>query len=85
MARSMAHIELVPDDAATGRLKELYDAAIKRAGRVFGIVRTMSLNPPVMEASMGFYMHIMKGPSGLSRQDREMLATVTSWANDCYY
>jgi AhpD family alkylhydroperoxidase len=27
----------------------------------------------------------MFGPSGLSRAEREMLATVTSWANRCFY
>ncbi|MEM8882633.1 MAG: carboxymuconolactone decarboxylase family protein [Planctomycetota bacterium] len=81
----MAWIRLVADDEATGPLKQMYDAALARAGRVFGIVRTMSPNPATMEKSMGFYMQIMKGPSGLSRQERELLATVTSRANDCYY
>ena len=81
----MAYIPLVPDGEATGSLKALYDAATKRAGRVYGIVRTMSPNPPVLEASMAFYVAVMKGPSGLSRKEREMLATVTSRVNDCYY
>ena len=81
----MAHIELVSDDAATGSLRVMYDAAIRRAGRVYEIVRTMSPNPAVLEASMAFYMKIMKGPSGVSRKERELLATVTSRANDCYY
>ena len=81
----MAWIELVPDDEATGKLKEHYDAAIQRAGRVYEIVRTMSPNPQVLEASMIFYMKLMKGRSGVSRKEREMLAVVTSAANDCYY
>ena len=81
----MAYIQLVSDADATGRLKELYDAAIARAGRVFNIVRTMSPNPAVLEASMAFYLHIMKGRSGLSRKEREMLAAVTSRANACFY
>jgi alkylhydroperoxidase family enzyme len=81
----MAYIALVPDGEAKGPLKALYDAAVKRAGRVYGIVRTMSQNPPVLEASMAFYVAVMKGPSGLSRKEREMLATVTSRANDCFY
>ena len=81
----MAWIKLVADDEATGRLKRMYDAAIERAGRVFEIVRTMSPNPPVLEKSMAFYVQVMKGLSGLSRREREMLATVTSRANDCYY
>jgi len=81
----MAYIKLVADDEATGSLKEYYDAAIKRAGRVYEIVRTMSPNPAVLHASMRFYVSIMKGPSPLSRKEREMLATVTSRANDCLY
>ena len=81
----MAYIKLVADDEATGSLRGYYDAAIARAGRVFQIVRTMSPNPPVLHASMRFYMSLMKGASPLSRQEREMLATVTSRANDCYY
>ncbi len=81
----MSYIRLVANDEATGRLKELYDQAIKRAGRIYNIVRTMSPNPAVMEASMAFYIHIMKGPSSLSRREREMLATVVSRANDCFY
>jgi uncharacterized peroxidase-related enzyme len=81
----MAHIRLVADREATGRLRRLFDAAIERAGKVFNIVRTMSPNPPVLEASMGLYEAIMHGPSGLSRKEREMLATVVSRANDCYY
>lgn len=81
----MAYIDLVSDDDATGKLKQMFDAARERAGGVAHIVRTMSPNPPVMEASMGLYIHAMRGPSGLSRKEREMLATVVSRANDCYY
>jgi alkylhydroperoxidase family enzyme len=45
----------------------------------------MSLNPSVMEASMGLYRTLMFGRSPLSRVQREMLAVVTSKANDCFY
>lgn len=81
----MAHIRLVGLEEARGKLKEIYDAAIARAGRVFNIVRTMSPNPPVLEASMALYMRVMMGPSGLSRKERELVATVVSRANDCFY
>ena len=81
----MAWIRLIADDEATGRLARSYRAAIQRAGRVFGIVRAMSPNPRVLEASMAFYRAVMFGPSPLSRRQREMLAVVTSRANDCHY
>jgi alkylhydroperoxidase family enzyme len=44
-----------------------------------------SLNPAALAASMQLYLASMHGPSGLSRADREMLATVVSWANHCFY
>ncbi len=81
----MPWIRTLSADEATGRLKRSYDAAIARAGRVFGIVRTMSLAPPVLDASMGLYQRIMYAPKGLSRSQREMLATVVSAANGCHY
>jgi uncharacterized peroxidase-related enzyme len=81
----MPHIRLIEPDDATGQLAEEYDAAIGRAGKVFNIVKAMSLRPETMHASMEMYKAIMFGPSGLSRAERELLATVTSSANDCHY
>lgn len=81
----MAYIRLVPVDEAEGLLRRIYDAAIRRAGKLFNIVRTMSPNPAVLEASMELYRRIMFGPSGLSRREREMLAVVVSAANACHY
>ena len=34
---------------------------------------------------MEMYKAIMFGPSGLTRAERELLATVTSRHNDCHY
>jgi alkylhydroperoxidase family enzyme len=81
----MAWIRTVSSKEATGRLKKIYDEAIRRAGRVFNIVRVQSLNPPVLDASIELYKAVMFGPSPLSRMQRETLATVTSWANGCFY
>jgi alkylhydroperoxidase family enzyme len=81
----MAHLRLIDVEAATGRLKEEYDAAVGRAGKVFNIVKAMSLRPGVLHCSMELYKGIMFGPSGLSRQERELLAVVVSRQNDCHY
>jgi alkylhydroperoxidase family enzyme len=81
----VAYIRLVDVAAATGRLKRAYDAAIARAGRVWNIVRTMSPNPPVLDASMGVYLAVMHGKSPLTRVQRELLAVVVSRTNGCFY
>lgn len=81
----MAHLELIDPDDATGPLKDEYEAAIGRAGRVYNIVRSMSLRPGVLKRSMELYKALMFGPSGLTRQERELLATVVSATNECHY
>ncbi len=81
----MAYIRLIDETEADGLLKEEYDAAIERAGKVFNIVKAMSLRPGVLRASIELYREIMFGESGLSRQERELLATVASAEQDCYY
>ncbi|MDQ3067649.1 MAG: carboxymuconolactone decarboxylase family protein [Actinomycetota bacterium] len=81
----MAHLRLTEVDEASGPLAAEYDAAMSRAGKVFNIVKSMSLRPGVLRRSMELYKGIMFGPSGLSRQERELLATVVSRENDCHY
>jgi alkylhydroperoxidase family enzyme len=81
----VAHLRLTEVEEADGLLKEEYDAAVGRAGKVFNIVKAMSLRPGVLRRSMELYKGIMLGPSGLSRQERELLATVVSRENDCHY
>ena len=81
----MPHIRLIDEDEADGLLKEEYDAALERAGKVFNILKAMSRNPRVLRASIELYREIMFGESGLSRCERELLATVTSSAQDCYF
>lgn len=81
----MAWIKTIGPDEAGGLLKALYDAAVRRAGRVWNIVRIKGLNPRGLKTSIDFYSALMHGPSPLSRAQREMLAVVVSRANDCHY
>lgn len=81
----MTWIQTVTDQEANGPLAALYDAAHRRAGRVFNIVRAQSLNPPVLRAGIGLYQAAVFGPSELSRVVRELLAVVVSRTNGCHY
>jgi alkylhydroperoxidase family enzyme len=81
----MPHIHVTPVEAATGVTKREYDAALARAGRIWNIVSIQSQLPEVMRDSLRLYRSIMFGPSPLSRAQREMIAVVTSNANECHY
>ncbi len=82
----MAWIETVEPSAATGLLRRLYDQALKRAGKVFNVIRLQSPRPRVLRASTQLYVEVMQSlESPLSRAQREMIATAVSRANDCHY
>jgi uncharacterized peroxidase-related enzyme len=81
----MAWIRQVPDGEARGLLKKLFDEARDRAGKIWNVVRLMSLRPKQLQASMGLYREVMFGESGLTRAERELVAVIVSSANHCFY
>ena len=82
----MAWIEMISEDEATGRLKELYDKYRDEDwGGLDNILRIHSLNVKSMQTHYDLYAHLMRGRSDLSRAQREMIAVVVSAANRCDY
>jgi alkylhydroperoxidase family enzyme len=81
----MPWIGTVPYEEATGLLKDEYDAAIKRAGRIYNILSLQSLRPRALRASVRLYAELMHAPSGLTRAQREAIAVVASKVQGCRY
>ncbi len=81
----MALIRQIDESEAQGILKEVYDAAVGRSGRVANIIKVMSLDARSARASMKFYAALMKSKNALEPARREMLAAVVSNVNECYY
>ncbi len=81
----MPWIPTVPEGEADGILRREYEAALKRAGKIFHIVSIQSLRPRVLRASIGLYQALMIEEGALPRWVRELLAVVVSRANECHY
>lgn len=81
----MSWIRTVPIAEAEGMLLREYEAALKRAGKVFNVVSAQSLRPRVMRASLALYQALMIDEGALPRWQRELLAVVVSRANGCHY
>jgi alkylhydroperoxidase family enzyme len=81
----MAWIEMIPEEEATGRLKELYDKYTEPWGGVDNIMKIHSLNVKSMQTHFDLYAHLMRGKSELMRVQREMIAVVVSAVNRCHY
>ena len=81
----MAFIEYIPYDSASDQLKELYERLGGASRQPANIVRIAGPNPKALDAHIQFYRAIMYQKSPLSRQQREMIATVVSALNHCLY
>lgn len=81
----MPHVHVLHYDETRGVARREYDAAQRRAGRIWNIVSIQSQLPDAMRDSMRLYSTIMYGPSPLTRAQREMMAVLTSQVNECHY
>ena len=82
----MAWIRTVDPAEATGLLARVYREAVRRAGKVFQVLRIQSPRPEVLDASVALYLEVMcSDRSPLTRAQREMIATAVSRANHCFY
>lgn len=81
----MPYIDVVPPERAEGMLKEVYADAAGRRGVVANVLQIHSLKPETLTTHLDFYMSVLYGRSGLSRQEREAIAVAVSHANRCRY
>lgn len=81
----MAWIDTVGEADAGEALSRVYDRIRADRGKLSDIMRVQSLHPAAMQAHMDLYMSVMFSRSGISREERELIAVVVSAANGCEY
>ena len=81
----MAWVQTVAVEAASGKLQEMYQRVRERAGMVPNIAQVQSLRPQTMERGFDLYCQVMDDPTGLSKRERVLIATVVSKVNGCWY
>ncbi len=82
----VAWIRTVDEAEATDYVKAAYEGFIKQRGWVPNIMKVHSIRPDSLRAVMQMMNATMYSQtSGLTRAQREMIATVVSVANRCHY
>lgn len=84
----MPWIKTVSPEEAESLVKEVYEARVgpsANRGNVSPIRRVQSLNPEALYHWMHLNNTILYGESGISRAEKEMIATVVSAVNHCSY
>ena len=72
--------ETLPDD-----LREVVEANAKKAGFIPNVFLAYGYKPEHFRAFFHYYDVLMKGDSGLSRAEREMIVVAVSRINGCSY
>ena len=76
----------VPDESGLPpEVQALHGPPRERLGFVPNVLRNFALRPSHLLAWNEHYEELMKGGSGLSKAEREMIAVVVSVANECRY
>ncbi len=81
----MPWIRVIEEDKAEGKVKEVYEKVKKNRGKLSNIMAIQSLMPEVMESHLQLYMDVMFNKSGISREEKELIAVIVSAINDCPY
>lgn len=81
----MPWIKVIDETDATEKLKEIYEKIRKERGKISNIMKIHSLSPTIMEKHLDLYHAIMFTCSGISREERELIAVIVSSVNQCEY
>jgi uncharacterized peroxidase-related enzyme len=76
----------IPDEASLPEaVRELFSRAREKLGFVPNVFKCFSLRPDHLVKWRAHYDELLRGESGLSPAQREMIAVVVSAENRCYY
>jgi alkylhydroperoxidase/carboxymuconolactone decarboxylase family protein YurZ len=82
----MASIKMIPEEEATGKVKEIYEEIQSQLGIDFvpNLYRVMACKPDFLEANWNKSQIVMK-PGKLDSLTKEIIAVAVSAVNGCDY
>ena len=83
----MAAINMISEDQATGRVKEIYDEIKAQLGIDFvpNLYKVMAVKPGYLEANWNKVKTVMAEPGRLDPLTKEIIAVAVSAVNACQY
>jgi uncharacterized peroxidase-related enzyme len=83
--RPLSWLHVPGEDEAPSGVQALFEKAEERLGFVPNVLRVYALRPSHLELWTALYDDLMRGDSGLTKVQREMIAVVVSTENRCHY
>ena len=84
-AERIARLHVPDEEDIPAEVKELWALPLEKLGFVPNILRVFALRPKHLLGWWAYYDELLRGESGLTKAQREMIAVVVSVANRCHY
>ena len=81
----IARLHVPAEDEVPGEVKELWALPLEKLGFVPNVLRVFALRPEHLLKWWDYYDDLLRGESGLTKTQREMIAVVVSSTNRCHY
>jgi alkylhydroperoxidase/carboxymuconolactone decarboxylase family protein YurZ len=83
----MASIKMIPEEEATGKVKEIYEEIKSNLGIDFvpNLYKVMASKPGYLEANWNKVKTVMVEPGKLDRLTKEIIAVAVSAVQGCEY
>jgi len=78
-------LQVPAEDEVGDDVRELWSKPLEKLGFVPNVLRVYAIRPRHLRLWNDFYNDLMRGESGLTKAQREMIAVVVSAANRCHY
>jgi uncharacterized peroxidase-related enzyme len=81
----IARLRVPAEDEVPDEVKELWTKPLEKLGFVPNVLRVFALRPQHLLKWWDYYDELLRGDSGLTKTQREMIAVVVSSTNRCHY
>jgi uncharacterized peroxidase-related enzyme len=84
-AERIARLHVPEEQDVPAEVKELWALPLEKLGFVPNVLRVFALRPKHLLGWWAYYDELLRGESGLTKVQREMIAVVVSVTNRCHY
>jgi uncharacterized peroxidase-related enzyme len=84
-AERIARLHVPDEEDVPVEVKELWALPLEKLGFVPNVLRVFALRPNHLLGWWAYYDELLRGESGLTKAQREMIAVVVSVTNRCHY
>lgn len=85
MTKRLAWLRVPGESEIPPEVKELWRTPLEKLGFVPNVLRIFALRPTHLLGWWRYYDELLRGESGLTKAQREMIAVVVSTTNACHY